>query len=1121
MYAIPRFSVTNPVLVNLITVILLVTGLVIVFLLPRELFPMVSTDFVFVTTIYPRASADEMEKTITVLLEEELSDVRGVKTMRSTTVEGRSIILLEVDTKVSSTLKVQRDAENEVDKVIPDLPIEAEKPVVTEFVFDFPVITVSLSGAVNEHELKRVADNVKDRLKAVRGVSDVTIGGERDEEIWVEIDPRRLYGYGLTLEEVRRAVQVGGLDLAAGLARTAGEEFIIRTKELYSNPQDIKRVVLKAENKGGRVCVADIADVRDTFEEASNIGRLDGERCINLEVKQRPGGDSVQIVREVREALASIEKDLPYGVMARQSMDLSFMVRERLDLLASNGIQGLFLCLLLLRLFLNGRMALLTAAGIPFAMMGAFVMMYFTGISLNMISMFGLMIVLGMLVDDGIVVAENVHRYRSMGFDPVTAAIKGTGEVFWSVIGSVTTTIASFMPIFFMTGIMGKFCQSIPLVVTFALVASVIEAMICLPTHLAVFGDPVNWDKVDHWGAPIRKAVADSGIRSPMARYPVVVRPLVLLGRMLAFGIWSLVYTVMHAFTRLMRIAQWCGNHFDACWISPNQWFPSFLSRYVSFMVLCLRHRLAFMVVSLSLLVSFSVYASMRMKFELFKNDDFVFFMINLEMPESTRLEQTEKAIELVEEHLLGLPKNYIEAVVTRVGFIEDASTGQMKYGSGKAQIVVDLTESAVRPGISGKDIMDLSRKNFPEIPGMMSIEFQEDRGGPPVGSALTFRIMAEDYPTILKISEEVQSYLRTVPGLKDIKDDFEWGKEEFRIDVDERRAADLGISVAEVAREVRNAFAGGLATTFTRGEEEVEIHVKFTEGYRSSPENIRIMKFRNDKGEMVPFDSFARVDYGRSFSSIQRWNQKRTVTVTADVDGVHITSRGINQMMQDRYGNVSKDHAGVLFDYGGEEEDSQESMAALGRAFALAMLINYGIIATIFNSVMQPFVVMSVIPLSLVGVLIGLLVHNEPLGFMGLLGVVALVGIVVNNSILLVDFTNQARKRGMNRWRSILWASRSRVRPIILTSATTVAGLFPMLFGLSGTSSFLVPLAISLVYGLTFSTILTLVVIPVLMSLLDEIKLYSGVRLLREEYDESLLNQDFKSHPVRTGAVD
>ncbi|KXK30252.1 MAG: Multidrug efflux pump subunit AcrB, partial [Candidatus Hinthialibacteria bacterium OLB16] len=374
---------------------------------------------------------------------------------------------------------------------------------------------------------------------------------------------------------------------------------------------------------------------------------------------------------------------------------------------------------------------------------------------------------------------------------------------------------------------------------------------------------------------------------------------------------------------------------------------------------LCLRHRLAFVVVSLSLLVSFSVYASMRMKFELFKNDDFVFFMINLEMPESTRLEQTEKAIELVEEHLLGLPKNFIEAVVTRVGFIEDVSTGQMKYGSGKAQIVVDLTESAVRPGISGKDIMDLSRKNFPEIPGMMSIEFQEDRGGPPVGSALTFRIMAEDYPTILKISEEVQSYLRTVPGLKDIKDDFEWGKEEFRIDVDERRAADLGISVAEVAREVRNAFAGGLATTFTRGEEEVEIHVKFTEGYRSSPENIRIMKFRNDKGEMVPFDSFARVDYGRSFSSIQRWNQKRTVTVTADVDGVHITSRGINQMMQDRYGNVSKDHAGVLFDYGGEEEDSQESMAALGRAFALAMLINYGIIATIFNSVMQPFVVM------------------------------------------------------------------------------------------------------------------------------------------------------------------
>lgn len=1160
MYALSRFSVTQTVLVNLLTVIVIATGFVAMFILPRELFPMVSTDFIFVTTIYPRASADEIEKTITVLIEEEISDVRGIKTLRSTTVEGRSVILAEVDVEVEKIEKIQRDIENEVDKVVPDLPIEAEKPVVTEFVFDFPIITVSVAGAVTEHELKQVANNLKDELKRVSGVSDVSIAGEREEELWVEVDPLRLYGYGLTLEDVRRAVQMGGVDLAAGLARSEGEEFIVRTKELYDGPIDLQRVVLKAEGDGGRVRIADIADVRDTFEEATNIGRLQGERTINLDVKQRPGGDSIRIVAGVRQAIADYESKLPHGITAKSNRDISFMVRERLELLTTNGLMGLVLCLLILRLFLSSRMALMTGLGIPFAMTATIALMLFTDTSLNMISMFALIIVLGMLVDDGIVVAENIYRYRQMGADPVTAAIKGSGEVFWPVVGAVTTTIAAFIPILFMTGIMGKFCRPIPIVVSIALLASLVEALIVLPSHLAEWGTPRNWLKPSPSDKPLERALRWSWLNASLEGVPALVKPILLARRFLLFVIFLPVCFLFRGLVAGMRTAQRMGQMFDSSVISPNYWFPKLLKRYTHFLFAIIRNRLTglYVVVAilggafvdaalefkgivsvpfmtfglililiafimsayyrvlhilipiLAIIIGFGFYIRDNLKFQLFKNDDFSFFLVNLELPAGARLERTEDAIRGVEDYLLSKPKDWVEAVITRVGFIERADTGQMEYGSHKAQIIVDLTDSKERPFISGQDVLDDVRDHFPEFPNIGSIEFMTDSGGPPVGAAVTFRIMGEEYDSLLVTSEEVQDYLRSVEGVKDIRDDFEWGKEEFRIDVDEVKAADLGIDVADVATEVRNAFAGGLATTFTRGKEDVEIYVKFTEPYRAKLDNIRLMKFRNRDGHLVPFESFAQVVYGQSISVVQRWNQKRAVTVTADVDDRIITSYEINQQLLEKYGTKSVDHPGVTFDYGGEEQDSQESMAALGRAFGLAMFVNYAIIATIFNSILQPFVVLSVVPLSLIGVLIGLFVHNEPLGFMGLLGAVALVGIVVNNAILVIDFVNNARKRGYNRWRSLIWGSSSRVRPIILTTGTTIAGLFPMLFGLSGTSSFLVPLAISIVYGLAFSTTLTLLVVPLFMAYLDDLKEYFGFSLVRGEYDEELLNQDF-----------
>lgn len=1084
MFAISKFSVTHPVLVNLMTVVIVVVGAFTFFLLPREIFPYVSTEVIFLETLHPRASADEVEKSITVLLEEEISEVRGIKKMQSTTVEGRSVIILEIQTdNMGLTIdKVRRDIETQVEGVLPDLPADVEKPVIKEFILDIPIISVALSGAENEHKLKETAYFLKDEFKKVSGVSDVNVIGERDEEIWVEIDPLRLYGYGLTLEDARLAIAVGGVDLAAGLARGGRQEFIVRTKELYSKPEDLHRVVLKSDGEGGRVLVEDIATVSDTFEEAVTLTRVNGERCITLDIKQRPGSDTLRITRDVKARMAELENDLPYGVKASFNREIAFMVRERLELLTWNGALGLLLCLAVLRFFLSGRMAMVTGLGIPFALMGGIIFMNFMGISLNMISMFSLIMVLGMLVDDGIVVAENTHRYLEKGVDPLTAAIRGSGEVFWSVFAAVATTVTAFAPMLFMTGIMGKFCRQIPMVVIVALLASLVEALLVLPVHLAEWSKPNNW--IGIWRRDPEEMKNNPG------RLKRLLSPLGAL--------WQSI-----------------GIAFDRSPISPNFWFRPLVRGYTRLLFVTLRHRFVSFLVAVLIAGGIVAYASVNLKFELFKNDDIPLFFVNIETVPGTRLEETERSLAAMEDYLATFPDHYIQAVITRVGVMEDMSTMTMNYGSYRGQIIVDLAESHERPGLSGQMILDEVRDNMPEIPGVAKIEYQVDSGGPPTGSPVNFRISGEEYEALLPIAKEVKEYLASVEGVMDIKDDFEWGKEEFRIDVDRKKAADLGLDVAGVASEVRNAFAGGLAASFTRTREEVEIHVKFPKEYRSSLENIRLMKFRNSSGDLIPFDNFAKVNYGQSYSVITRWNQRKTITVSADVDTDIITSTEINERLMKRYGFRSPNDSTITFDYAGENEDTQEAMHSLQMAFIPAMFLNYTIIATVFNSFLQPIVVMSAIPLALLGVVIGLMAHGEPMGFMAMLGAVALVGIVVNDSIILLDFVNNARLRGWSRWRSLIWAAKTRVRPIILTTLTTIGGLLPMLSGMSGTSTFLVPMAISLVYGLLFATTLLLVYVPLMMALVDGAVLKCGLSLVREKYDESLLERTVRPTAV------
>lgn len=1039
--SLPKFSVNNSLFVNLISVIILIIGMVVLMGINREVFPNVAFDRVSITTVYPGGTPEDVEKLLTVPIEKELKEVDGIEEINSTSAVSTSLIYVKIDPDESDKQKVIRDIQSAVDKV-KDLPGDIdEDPVVTEITSkQYPIIEVSLSGGMTERELQGYADALEDELEDIKGVARIRKSGYRDREVQILADHEKLEELYVSIDEIERALASRNVSIPAGKIDTATTEYSVRTTGEFQTAEEVENVIIRANDSGNWLRIKDVAHVEDTFKDEDVINKTLGTRSINLIIVKKESGDAISIVAETRKICARFLEKTSADLKISFVNDYAFYANRRLKVLRNNAWVGILLVIGSMLIFLQRRVALFTVLGIPISFFVTFIVMGAMGITVNLISMFGLVIVLGMLVDDGIIVAENVYRYMENGMPAREAAVTGTEEVMGAVCAAVFTTIAAFSPLLFMTGIIGKFVRNIPTVVIIALLASLAEALIILPSHLADFVKI----KLNAEGKPV-------GLSRDMP------------------------------------------------------WFKNLIAFYTRIVATAIKRKYRVLLGFFGVLILCGVLSVTVLKFILFPSAGINYFFIRGEAPIGTPLAKTEELIKPVEKIVAQLPPEELDTYVTTVGKIEedrqDPFAGQ---ASNLVQITVYLTQAQDRKRRASEIIREL-REKTKHIEGFDDLRFDEPEAGPPVGKPVEVRIRGEDFDTLDKIAAEYMDYLKTIDGTSDITWDHKPGKEEIRVKVDHNKATMTGLSIASIARTIRGVFQGNIATKIkpVKAEEETDVTVRFDAAKEDCDlsifDEILVM---NKFGNLIPLTKVATAEKVPGTTTIRHLDGKRVVTVSCNIDTNKTTSLKINSALAKKFRDIPERYMGYSVKYGGEQEETVESLVSLLKVFFFAFLIVYLILSSFFKSLVQPFVVMLAIPFGLIGVVISFLVHGLPLSFLAIMGIVGLNGIVVNDSIVLVDFINKLRASGMSRAESIIKAGQMRLRPVILTTVTTAGGLSTVAYGIGGKDPFLVPMAMALCWGLVFATLLTLIIIPCIYSIIDDlaIKITHHTSMIRVE---------------------
>ena len=1065
------WSVQNRVAVNLLCVLLLVAGWMAADKhLKLDLFPDVSTNFIQIATLDPTiGSAEEIERTVTVPIEVELAGVRGVKKIRSFSEDNFSSVFVEVDPSISVIDPVLNEVRQAVDKAKSKLPATVEPPVIDEFDIPFPLVTFTISfpPGFDVMTIRPDLERLERRLRMIPGVSDVLADGLDRREVWVEVDPHKLESSGLGLEQVTEAVRRKNLNAVAGRIDASGGQRVVRVVGEILAAEELSDVALKTQD-GRTLLLRDIATFRETTEEPRTMGRADMRPAITFTIVKKKGVDAIETVKACRRVFAEETRNLPPEVVKRVLSDSTRFIKVRIGTVIQNGIQSLVFVTILLMLMLNWRLALLVAIGIPICFAGVFLVLYLGGYTINLLSLFGMIMALGMVVDDAVVMAENSYRHLQAGESPRQAAINGAHEVFWPVLGSVSTTVAAFLPLIWAEGIIGKFLMIVPVVVISALVFSIVQAFVVLPSHLADF-------------VKRGKTAAELAALPPARGFGRLSRAITVTYRDLRDGVDRLLAAVVSIYLHLLSMA--------------------------------LRWRYAAAVVFMLLLgVAGGLVGAGLVPFKLFSTDFADLVFVKAELPADYSLKQTSAAVARLERRIAEtLPPEDVLSIITRIGARFDPSNDFLEYGTNLALVTVDIDEENPKCRKPSEIAREL-RRILPEFPEFTQLTVQIEEGGPPVGRAVNIELGGPSHPALLAAAADIVQRLGKIPGVYNVGDDFPRGKTELRLRVDSAKADQAGLDPTSVARALQGAFFGLEAGRMRWGNEEVVLRVKLAEAKAQDPEVLHALKIANRRNESVPLDSIASIEKTTGVSRIKRSNQERVVTVSADVDSRAVTSAEANAAISRWIPEIQAAHPGVQMTLSGESEDTDRSVESMKFAAVVAMLLIYGLLAVITNSFLQPIVIMAVIPFGIVGVIFGLLAMGKPVGLMSIMGTVALAGIVVNNSVVMVDFINQYRHKAAHwdgsasrevpflsapyaRWRSILQSAALRFRPVFLTTATTVVGLLSLAFTTSGQEQFLAPMAQAIVFGLTFATLITLVLIPCLYAILDDFHRLVGSR--------------------------
>jgi multidrug efflux pump subunit AcrB len=1032
----------NHVAANLLMLLIMVSGFMTILTIKVEFFPEMSVDVITVSVPYLGASPSEVEQGVALRLEEAVDSVDGIKRISSTSAEGFCIVTIEAD-EYADTKDVLDNVKAEVDRII-TFPEETEKPIITELTTRQQVLNLVLYGNASEKVLKELANEVRDELTAKDNISQANVVAVRNYEISIEVSEENLRRYGLSFDQVAGAVKRSSLDMPGGSIKTSGGEILFRAKGQKYYGSEFEKTIVLTRSDGTQIRLGDIAKVIDGFEDSDVSTRFDGQNAAIIQVFRVGDQGALDISNTIIEYVENKQQSLPAGISIASWYDTSVMLRSRMNLLKRNAVIGLILVFLCLTLFLDLRLAFWTTMGIPISFLGAFWLMPVFDISINMMSLFAFIMSLGLVVDDAIVVGENIFSYRQQGMSPIPAAIKGVKEMAAPVTMAVLTTVFAFLPLMYTKGMMGKILRVIPLIVISVLMVSLVEALLILPAHLST-------------GKIARKN------NSKKRRF----------GSMhLAIGT-TLEKFINGPFVRLATAAVRLRYVTLACGIAI------FLS-------------------TVGLIVGGYI------KFTFFDAVEADNMIAMLTMPQGTPLEQTreivkkmEAAAEQVRREVDSLRPGQPSIFKHTLTVIGDHPTMRMQ-GPGSvsaggvsaahlAEVNVELLSGEQRGEISSVEQTNRWRQLVGEIPGADNLRFMSEFKS--IGEDINVELAHDDFDTLLAAVDQLKMILKDYQGVSDITDSFEPGKREIKLALKDTGRT-LGLTLADLARQVRQGFYGEQAQRIQRGKHDIRVMVRYPEDERTSLADIENMRIRLPNGTQIPFNTVADVKYGRGYANIRRVDRKRVVNVSGDVDEEVANSEEINRdLAQNILPDLMRRYPGLTSRFSGAQRERNESLGSLRVNFVIAMLAIYGLLAVQFRSYAQPVIVMSAIPFGIVGATMGHLLMGFNLSILSLFGIVALCGVVVNDSLIMIDLINRERRSGIELGQVIRDSVTRRFRPIMLTTMTTFLGLLPMLLEKSLQAQFLIPMAISLAFGIVFATMITLLLVPSLYMILEDVK--------------------------------
>ena len=1014
----------QPTILTLL-IIIVIAGAYSYLTLPRESFPDITIPYVFVTTTYEGVSPSDMEELVTIPIERKLKGIADVEEIRSTSAEGISTVAVKFlpSVDIDDALQKVRDR---VDQAKNDLPADLkDDPVIKEVNFsDLPVIRVVLSGDFSLRRLQRFAEDLKDKIESIQGVLDAPISGGLEREIHVEFDLDRVGAYNVPFSSLISAVTRSNVNMPGGSMDIGEGKYLVRVPEDFKHPSEIFSIVAFVRD-GKPVYLRDLAVITDSHKDPLTRTRINGKTSVTIAVQKRSGENIVRVTDEVKKAVEEMRPLLPPSLGIDLTADMSNDVRLMVADLENNILSGLLLVLAVIFVFIGGQSAVFIALAIPYSMFITFILLMGSGISMNMVVLFSLILALGMLVDNGIVIVENIYRHMQEGEGRLEAATAATDEVAWPVITSTLTTLGAFFPMIFWPGIMGEFMKYLPITLIMALSASLFVALAINPVLSA------RYQRVT--------------IKTKRSRKDGLI-----------------------------------------------------IRAYLSFLTWALNHRLILVLSAFALLLaSVASYGAFGRGTEFFPETEPRRAYITVKAPEGTNLDASDAIVAQVEK--TAAQYEDIHYIIANVGAVGGDPFSQGGTGTHINRVVIDFKDFHEREKPSSEIVDELRTRLLKDIRGA-EVQVEKEKEGPPTGPPVNLEISGKDIVVLGELAQRARKIIEQIPGIVDLKDNFVRGKPEITVRIDKEKAALFNLDTLTIATTVKSAINGAKVGVFREGKDEYDIIAKLPEKDRRSLESIKRLTISGPAGEPVPITSVADIGVSSGLGAIMRLDQKRVVTVSANVSG-RLANDAIRDIEKRLVEQVEWPR-GYSFRFTGEQREQEKAQAFLIKAFAATLFLIAIILITQFNSVATPLIILTSVLLSLIGVFLGLLVTDTAFGIiMTGIGVISLAGVVVNNAIVLIDYSNQLRDKGLSYRESLIKAGLVRFRPVMLTAITTILGLLPMAAGVSvdfrkltlevgsESSQWWGPMAVAVIFGLGVATLLTLVIVPVLCSLADDMR--------------------------------